>query len=274
MSDAPKPLDDVVTFYERCPEESRFDAGRARLEFERTKDVLARVLPPAPCRVVDVGGAAGAYSLWLAARGYEVHLVDATPRLVEMARRRSAAAEHPIASMSVGDARRLPQADAFASAALVMGPLYHLPDQADRRAALSEAARVLAPGGVLVAAAIGRFASALDGLVRGLSRDPVFRAIRDQDLRDGQHRNTTEILDYFTTSYFHRPDGLVREIEAAGFRDAYVLGVEGPGWLLADLDERWDDGVLREDILAMARRLEREPSVAGASAHLLGVALR
>ena len=147
MSDAPKPLDDVVTFYERCPEESRFEAGRARLEFERTKDVLARVLPPAPCRVVDVGGAAGAYSLWLAARGYEVHLVDATPRLVDMARRRSAAAEHPIASMSVGDARRLPLADAFASAALVMGPLYHLPDEADRRAALREAARRSASSG-------------------------------------------------------------------------------------------------------------------------------
>ena len=48
MSDAPRPLDEVVGFYERCPEESRFESGRARLEFERTKDVLARVLPPAP----------------------------------------------------------------------------------------------------------------------------------------------------------------------------------------------------------------------------------
>ena len=274
MSDAPEPLDEVVGFYERCPEESRFESGRARLEYERTKDVLARVLPAPPARVIDVGGGAGAYSLWLAARGHEVHLVDATPRLVEVARQRSAAAERPIASMSVGDARRLPQADAFASAVLVMGPLYHLPEEADRLRALREAARVLAPGGVLVAAAIGRFASALDGLVRGLTRNPLFRAIRDQDLRDGQHRNTTGNLDYFTTSYFHRPDDLLREIEAAGFRDTYVLGVEGPGWLLADLDERWNDDLLREDILAIGRRLEREPSIVGASAHLLAIAVR
>jgi ubiquinone/menaquinone biosynthesis C-methylase UbiE len=145
-----------------------------------------------------------------------VHLVDASPRLVDEARRRSAS--KPLASASVGDARRLPQGDTTADAVLVMGPLYHLTQAEDRGLALREGARVLRAGGVLVAAAISRYASALDGMARGLDRDPAFRAIRDDDLKDGQHRNRTDRVDYFTTAYFHRPEDLAREIEDAGFQ--------------------------------------------------------
>ena len=270
-NDALTPPPEVQRYYADFPEESRLASGPSRLEFERTKDVLSRVLPKPPCRVVDVGGAAGAYALWLAERGYEVHLVDASPRLVEEARRRTAGLAKPIASISLGDARCLSRPDGSADAVLMMGPLYHLPVAGDRVIALREAARVLTVHGVVVAAAISRYASALDGLARKLSRDPRFVAMRDRDLADGQHRNETDNPDYFTTSYFHRPADLVQEIEAAGFQDVSVLGVEGPGWMLADLDARWDDAALRQDLLDVARALEREPSIIGASSHLLGV---
>jgi 2-polyprenyl-3-methyl-5-hydroxy-6-metoxy-1,4-benzoquinol methylase len=36
--------------------------------------------------VIDVGGAAGTYSAWLADQGYEVHLIDASARLIGEAR--------------------------------------------------------------------------------------------------------------------------------------------------------------------------------------------
>ena len=58
-----------------------------------------------PETVVDVGGAAGTYALWLAQAGYAVHLLDPVPRLVAEAQRRSAAAAQPLASCRVGDAR-------------------------------------------------------------------------------------------------------------------------------------------------------------------------
>ena len=263
--------DEIAAYYASYPEEARLTAGSSRLEFERTKDVLSRVLPSPPARVVDVGGAAGAYSAWLAERGYDVHLVDAAPRLVEEARRRNAGLAKPIASFSVADARRLPQESGSADVVLVMGPLYHLTAAPDRLAALGEAARVLAPGGIVVAAAISRYASALDGMARKLTQDPRFVAIRDRDLESGQHRNETERIDYFTTAYFHRPEDLRLEMETAGFGDARVLGVEGPGWTLPDFDERWDDPALRNELMELARRLESEPSITGASAHLLGI---
>ena len=265
------PPQEVVEYYRRYPEETRLQSGSSQLEFERSKEILRRVLPSPPARVLDVGGAAGAYSFFLADLGYETHLVDLSSRLVEEARARNARRPRPIASFTVADARSLPQGDGSADAVLLMGPLYHLPEAADRVAALGEAFRVLAKSGVVAVAAISRYASALDGMARKLSLDPRFVSIRDRDLAEGQHRNDTGDERYFTTAYFHRPEDLRGEIEAAGFRDVSIVGVEGPGWMLADFDERWADDALRRDLLAVARALEAEPSTVGVSAHFLGV---
>ena len=266
-----EPLRDVVEYYEQYAEESRLEQGPSRLEFERTRDILSRVLPAPPARVVDVGGAAGVYSAWLAAGGYEVRLLDGSPRLVAEAGRRNATLTHKIAALDVGDARALPYEDGSADVVLVMGPLYHLPSRDDRLTALHEAMRVLVPGGVLAVAAISRFASALDGLARGLAADPAFVRMRDRDLVDGQHRNLSGKADYFTTAYLHRPDELASELTASGCLDVRVLGVEGPAWLVADFDTRWADPVLRNDMMAVARAVEAEPAMHGVSAHLLGV---
>ena len=264
------PPREVLDYYDRFPEESRLATGPFKLEFERTKDILTRLLPSPPARVIDVGGAAGAYSTWLTELGYQVHLIDATPRLVAKARERNATLATPIASIAVGDARSLSEPDRSAAVVMLMGPLYHLPSWADRLTALREAHRVLASPGIVVAAGISRYASALDGLSRKVL-DPAFLRIRDQDLIDGQHRNPTDTLNYFTTAYFHRPEDLRAELEEAGFLDAEVRGVEGVAWMFTDFESRWADEALRQDILNVARALEAEPSIVGVSAHLLGI---
>jgi ubiquinone/menaquinone biosynthesis C-methylase UbiE len=268
----------ITDYYDRSPEEARLEQGPFQLEQARTRELIRRFAPPPPGTVVDVGGAAGAYALWLVEAGYEVHLVDAVPRLVAEARRRSAAAGLPLASCRVGDARALEMPDETADVVLLLGPLYHLTDAADRSRAVSEAARVLKRGGWLFAAAISRWASALDGLARDLLEDPRFARIVEQDLRDGQHRNLTDRIDYFTTAYFHRPEELADEVRGAGAGAGLALsgvyGVEGPGWMLPDVPERMAHVGRRAALLNVARLLEREPAVVGASAHLLAVAQR
>jgi SAM-dependent methyltransferase len=203
-----------------------------------------------------------------------VHLVDRTPRLVAEARRRSQQARRPLVSCRVGDARALDLPPGAADVVLLLGPLYHLTDPADRARALRESARVLRPGGLLFAAAISRWASALDGLARELLADAAFGSIVEQDLRTGQHRNPTGRADYFTTAYFHHPDELGVEVNAAGLELAGVFGIEGPGWILSDVVERMADPTRREMLLRLARMTETEAPVIGASAHLLAVARR
>jgi ubiquinone/menaquinone biosynthesis C-methylase UbiE len=259
----------ISYYYNRASEESRLEEGPFLLEAQRTRELIERHAPPPPATVLDIGGAAGAYALWLAEAGYSVHLLDPIPRLVAEAGRRSAANPRPLASCQVGHARSLPFPDQTAEMVLLLGPLYHLTAEPDRALALNEAARVLKPGGRLFAAAVSRCGSALDGLARNLFDDPEFAAIVEQDLCTGQHRNPSGPLDYFTTAYFHRPEDLCAELLAAGFLIDGLFGIEGPGWILPDLAARLADPRHRAHLLRVARLLESEPSILGSSAHLL-----
>ncbi len=264
---------DIAAHYASGYEESRLRTGPGKIEDERTRELLARFLPPAPATVLDVGGGPGGYACRLARQGYTVHLIDIVALHVQQARQKSTQQpEYPLASASVGDARALAWRDASVDAVVFLGPLYHLTDRSDRLHALDEARRVLKPDGVLLAAGISRFASTLDGLRSRYLRDSQFVEIVRQALRDGQHRNPAKNPAYFTDAFFHHPDELRDEILTTGLSVEGIYGVEGPAWLLRDIDDWWNDATQRQTLLFLARTLETEPSLLGVSAHLLAVA--
>ena len=263
---------EIAAHYASVSERRRLDGWS--LERVRTWELLSRHLPPPPAVVLDVGGAAGVYALPLAGRGYQVHLVDPVAKHVEQALR--AADEQPatpLAGATVGDARRLAgpvpaSTPSCCSARSTTSPT------AATGSALSEARRVLRPGGVLAAAAISRFASTMDGLLRGYLDEPGFEAIVERDVRDGQHRNPAGRPEWFTTAYFHLPEELAQEVADAGLRLQALLAVEGPAWMLPDIQARLADPARRQRVLAAIRRVETAPSLLGASSHLLAVASR
>jgi ubiquinone/menaquinone biosynthesis C-methylase UbiE len=264
----------IESHYDTGYERSRlFREGRASLEYVRSLELLERLLPQPPAQLLDVGGGPGTYATPLARLGYQVHLVDPVALHVEQALEAAGSDAAAAFTAERGDARNLSEPDESQDAVLLFGPLYHLTEAAERLQALGETRRVLRPGGRLVAMAVCRFASLLDGLYRGWLDDPVFRRIVDQDLADGQHRNPDPVgrPEFFTTAYFHTPDGLAEEIEQAGFTAAAVYGVEGPGW---PLRQEWADPRLREHILFAARSAESEPSLIGFSDHLIAAATK
>ena len=263
---------EVEAHYLGARESERLSGVNGELERLRTLEILARVLPPAPAVVFDIGGAAGAYAFPLSERGYVVHLIDPLEVHLEQARARSASSGVALGSITTGDARCLSAPPNGADAVLLLGPLYHLVERADRLLALREARRILKPKGVLIAAAISRFASLIDGLARGFFRDAEFRKIVASDLATGQHRNRTNQTTYFTTAYFHRPEELAAEVHEASFADIHIFAVEGPVWSTAHLGEAWDDPVQRKTLMEFLSLIEREPSAHGASAHLVAVA--
>ena len=67
------------------------------------------------------------------------------------------------------------------------------------------------------------------------------------------------------------PDGLVGEIDQAGFTGVAIYGVEDPGW---PLRREWADPRRREQVLSAARLMETEPSLIGISSHLIAAATK
>jgi len=258
--------------YLQVQESKRLIEGVGELERVRTQDILERYLSGPPATVFDIGGAAGVHALWLARQGYSVHLFDPVRHHVEQALAASRdQPTHPIASCSVADARDIDQPDSSADAVLLLGPLYHLVHREERLRALRESHRLLKPGGRVFAATISRFASLIDGLSRDLISDPLFLEILVQDLKDGQHRNPTNNLDYFTTTFFHHPDELKQEMDEAGFVVEKLLGVEGPVWCMNRFSNHWNAPEKRARLLNLLRMVEEDRYILGISAHPMAI---
>ncbi|HEY7147473.1 MAG TPA: class I SAM-dependent methyltransferase [Streptosporangiaceae bacterium] len=258
---------EVLAHYAEGREHDRL-TGRPSLELVRTQVLLERYLPAPPARVLDVGGGSGVHASWLAGRGYQVHLVDPVPLHLEQAASASGF------SVARGDARNLAEADSSYDAVLLLGPLYHLTERPGRLRALAEASRVVRPGGVVAAAAISRYASTFDGFFAGFADRPGFPGALAQTLSTGQHRNPRRDPDLFTTAYFHTRDDLAQEVGESGLRLTAVLPVEGPLHWAPGIRDRLADPAGRQLILDVLARVEQDPAMAGATAHLLAVGVR
>jgi hypothetical protein len=106
-----------------------------------------------------------------------------------------------------------------------IGPLYHLTEASERARALAEAVRVCAPGGVVVAAAMSRWAKPAEYAARNsLSDGEVQRHM----LRLLQQGHDADGNAFDRTSYNHDPDQLRAELMEVGLVDIDVVGVEGP----------------------------------------------
>ena len=154
-------------------------------------------------------------------------------------------------------------------ALLLLGPLYHLVERAARLDALRSPPSPATGWGPVGRGHLPLRVAALEALRRPPGRSGI---PGDRPARPGgrQHRNPTS-QDYFTTTFFHPPDELRAEVAEAGFTVEAMLGVEGPGWALADLSARWANPARRSEILAAARAVESEPSLLGFHAHILAV---
>ncbi len=251
----------IIDHYNSYDEAQRLKGDIGPLELFRTQELMRRYLPPPPAAILDVGGATGTYSFWLAGLGYNVHLVDIVPRHIEQARQAASQPESPrLASMRVGDARNLDFEGEEADAIVMHGPLYHLTERADRLCAIAEAKRVLRPGGMLLAFAITRYAGLIFGLRHGYVFDPGYLQMTRTEVKTGVRENPPAAWSgAIANAFFHHPDELKAELQAGGLIHEATLGILGPAWMVPDLDASWQDAAQREVILEIARLTESEP---------------
>jgi SAM-dependent methyltransferase len=174
-----------------------FEAERSRLEMEFpveggiTLRYLAKWVPTG-ARVAEIGVGGGVYTRALIACGAHVHLVDVSKRLLDAVVADLSAAGPSGASVggilgathaSATDLSALP-AGSF-DAVLLLGPLYHLLTVAERRRAVEEAARLLRPGGVVMAAGINRLAYLRELFHDSPAEVVARRSFHERYLREG-----------------------------------------------------------------------------------------
>ena len=69
-------MKNIDDFYNKYNEGERLFQSLGRLEFTRTCDIINRYLGDTGETILDIGGATGHYSFWLAEKGYQAHLID------------------------------------------------------------------------------------------------------------------------------------------------------------------------------------------------------
>ncbi|MBW4552832.1 MAG: class I SAM-dependent methyltransferase [Aphanocapsa sp. GSE-SYN-MK-11-07L] len=138
--------------------------------------------------VIDIGVGVGHYAELLAQRGCKLYLIDIAQKLLDTtyARLKTANLEQQILGVLQASATQVVGiATAIADAVLLLGPLYHLCSLEARQEAVREAARILKPDGILIAAGINRLAYFRD-LFRNQPEEAAIRQdFHRQLLQDG-----------------------------------------------------------------------------------------
>jgi len=250
----------------------RLTRPEGALEFAVTTHALTKHLPSAG-RILDLGGGAGRYTIWLAERGYRVLLADLSPNLLEIARDKIAEAgvQSQIEDIVVGDACNLSRfADQSFNAVLCLGPFYHLVEAKDREQAAHELVRVLKPGGVAFIALmpiysfLRRTLNLVDERQHFAQSEFVSRLMNEGVF-------TNDVPGRFNAGYGVRPLEVAPFFETHGLQTLELLADTGfaayEAQTLAELSEA--DPQAYQTVMELILSTANDPSILGASIHLL-----
>ena len=140
----------LADFYNHYDEDSRLAPRHGMVEFLTTMRYIERFIRPGD-RVLEIGAGTGRYSHALARQGYAVDAVELVEHNIEVFRQNTLPEENVrIVQGNALDLSAFP--DRTYDIVLLLGPLYHLYNDEDKRQALREAIRVTKKGGVVFAA--------------------------------------------------------------------------------------------------------------------------
>jgi ubiquinone/menaquinone biosynthesis C-methylase UbiE len=264
--------DKIKEFYSNEMEKDRLEQELFLLEGIRTREIIGRYLSKKPMTIADIGGGAGYYAFWLQSAGHHVHLVDLSPKNIELVKARSEKTGVQLAKSEVGDATNLSFPDEQFDMALLLGPLYHLVERNERVKALKEAKRIVKPDGIILAAVISRYASLFDGFKRDLVYDDQFASLLNNDLDTGIHLNKTGNPEYFTTAYFHTPAEIKEQTRDSGLHLEKLVAVESFGWITDRFAEKAADKNYMHKLLSIINKLETNEDLIAMSQHIIAVA--
>lgn len=271
-------IDDPQTFYDDYGHEEWDRLERSlhgRLEWERTVEHLQDGLPETG-RILDAGGGAGRYTVWLAERGYDVTMVDLSDEQRAIAREK--VDERDLGdrvTVQPGDVRDLPfEADTFDATLCLGGPISHVLHAGERECAATELRRVTAAGAPVFASVMGRLNFLQLLLVDGKHLDYLDELAATGDY-DADLIERMDDDSAFTETHFFRAEEFEELLDSAGLAVDRLVGLEGVAsvYTAGPLRERAAelDGDERAGVRALVDELGDDRTAADLSAHMLAV---
>ncbi len=150
-------MDELTKHYNKFNEDKRLLRRHGQVEYKTAMkyihfmlDERKRDLPPgldnSQISIIDIGAGTGGYAVPLSEEGYDVTAVEYVKYNLGILKKKGSAVK-----AFQGDARKLKKfEDSSFDIALLFGPMYHLYNDGDKIKALSEAVRVVKPGGYVL----------------------------------------------------------------------------------------------------------------------------
>lgn len=145
-------MNELERYYNKFPEEKRLNSRRGQVEYRVSMKYIHEYIPAGmpkdKVRILEIGAGTGRYSVALANEGYDVTAVELVKYNLGILKAKGSS----VKAMQ-GNALNLKKlSDDYFDVTLLLGPMYHLFGEADKKQALAEAKRVTKPGGVILVA--------------------------------------------------------------------------------------------------------------------------
>lgn len=193
---------------------------RHKIELDITKRFLDDFLKEENLEIFDIGGGPGRYAMYLAERGHKVTLLDLSKKNLGVAKRKAFEKGVTLEGYIHGNALELEKFKSQYDVILLMGPLYHLIKESERRKAVEGALKLLKPGGIMIVTFISSYAPIQDHL---LHLYPIESA---SDLLCYLQSGVNIEGKGFTTAYFSKPNEAREFMNSCGLKELIFAGIE------------------------------------------------
>ena len=217
---------EYLDYYAKFNEDERLISQNiTRLEFDTTVRQLEPHIRSAKT-LTELGAATGRYSIYYAKAGLDVTAVELVPELTT--KLDTNAKSHKVKiHIHEANAKDVPFIESDSQdVVLVLGPLYHIQNEADRKAVIHEAHRILKPNGVVAIAYISRFFIA--GLLAKISGKLVSNEVLSE-LNEAGVVTSMDVDAFFRTGYFAKPSEIEALAEGAGLNVERHVATDGHG---------------------------------------------
>lgn len=252
----------LTNYYENYDEDARLLSRRGQVEYLTTMGYIQAYLHPG-MKLLEIGTGTGRYSLTLAQAGYEVTAVELVRHNLDILRSKITP-EMRIRAVE-GNALNLSMIESDSQdMTLLLGPMYHLYSESDKRQALAEAIRVTKPGGIIYAA---YFVSEGSIIKYGFQQEHIMELISEGLLDLKTFDTTSRPQDLFELV---RKTDIDKLMEGFPTQRLHYVATDGLAYFMLDTLNSMDEDTFRI-FLTYHLTVCENADLVGATAHSLDI---